>query len=253
MRIVGLALIAALAMSSLATTRASAEPPEFGRCAKKAKAEGIGYSDKKCSKSAEGANAKYEWLPGPGPKPGFTVKGGEAHFISFSVNGVRQVICTASEGAGMIVGNKTTDGSYRYTGCALAGVATCASSGEPEGTIEFPEFTGALGIIHPGKIPSADDVGIAVGDSAVTTLTCGGVTVMIKGHVILTITHPTKMSLTATLETRVKHGAQYPQGFVGGPSEILEMSSYGEEFLAVRFETVMVQTFEEAIERNPAV
>ncbi len=59
-RIVGLCLVAAFALSAIAVSTASATAPEFGRCLKKAKAEGSGFSDSKCNK-AIGTGAKYEW------------------------------------------------------------------------------------------------------------------------------------------------------------------------------------------------
>jgi hypothetical protein len=69
--ILGLCVLAALAISSVAVATASAEAPEFGRCIKKAKAEGAGYSDAGCT-TAVGSGAKYEWLSGPGAKAHFT-------------------------------------------------------------------------------------------------------------------------------------------------------------------------------------
>lgn len=75
---IGLCLMAVLAVCACATASASAAGPEFGRCIKKAKAGGSGYSDGNCTEKAE-AEAKYEWLAGPGPKPGFTTS---ARFVA---------------------------------------------------------------------------------------------------------------------------------------------------------------------------
>jgi hypothetical protein len=60
-RIIGLCVIAALAIGAVAVSSASAAAPEFGRCIKKAKAEGTGYSNAGCTTSASGSEAKYEW------------------------------------------------------------------------------------------------------------------------------------------------------------------------------------------------
>ncbi|MGD0452433.1 MAG: hypothetical protein ABSB69_02440 [Solirubrobacteraceae bacterium] len=57
--------MAALAISVVAVATASAEAPEFGRCVKKAKAEGSGYSNAGCTTEV-GSGAKYEWKSGPG-------------------------------------------------------------------------------------------------------------------------------------------------------------------------------------------
>jgi hypothetical protein len=59
-RIIGLCVIAALAISAVAVASASAAAPEFGRCIKKAKAEGSGFSNAGCTTSVE-SGAKYEW------------------------------------------------------------------------------------------------------------------------------------------------------------------------------------------------
>lgn len=72
---VGLCLVAALSISALAVATASAaeEAPEFGRCIKKeGKPAGKGYSDAGCITSVE-TGAKYEWAPGPGADPHFTI------------------------------------------------------------------------------------------------------------------------------------------------------------------------------------
>jgi hypothetical protein len=71
LRALGLCMVAALAISAIAVSSASAEAPEYGRCIKKAKAEGGGYSNSGCTTSVE-TGAKFEWVAGPGPKAHFT-------------------------------------------------------------------------------------------------------------------------------------------------------------------------------------
>ena len=71
LRMIGLCLVAVLAIGAVAAAGASAEAPEYGRCIKKAKTEGAGFSDSNCG-TAVGTEGKYEWLAGPGPKAGFT-------------------------------------------------------------------------------------------------------------------------------------------------------------------------------------
>jgi hypothetical protein len=71
MTIIGLCAVAALAICAVAAGSASAAPPEFGRCIKKAKVEGSGFSDSSCT-TAVSSGAKDEWVPGPGPKAHFT-------------------------------------------------------------------------------------------------------------------------------------------------------------------------------------
>jgi hypothetical protein len=71
LRMIGLCLVAVVAIGAVAAASASAEAPEYGRCIKKAKTEGAGFSDANCN-SAVGAEGKYEWIAGPGPKAKFT-------------------------------------------------------------------------------------------------------------------------------------------------------------------------------------
>jgi hypothetical protein len=67
----GLCMVVALVSSAVAVASASAEPPEFGRCIKKAKAEGAGYSNANCT-TAVSTGARFEWAAGPGAKNKFT-------------------------------------------------------------------------------------------------------------------------------------------------------------------------------------
>lgn len=55
----------------VAAASAAERQPEYGRCVKKAVAGGSGYRPG-CTKATVGKHSDYEWLAGPGPKPGFT-------------------------------------------------------------------------------------------------------------------------------------------------------------------------------------
>jgi hypothetical protein len=74
-RLIGLCLVAMLVLVAINVAGASAEvvSPEIGRCVKKATVAGAGYSDGACT-HAVASNAHYEWVPGAGPQPGFTLK-----------------------------------------------------------------------------------------------------------------------------------------------------------------------------------
>ena len=78
-RLSGACVIALLAISLVGVASASAETLELGRCVKKSKAEGAGYSDSACNHAVT-TGAKYEWVAGPGADPGFTMV--EHHFFS---------------------------------------------------------------------------------------------------------------------------------------------------------------------------
>jgi hypothetical protein len=69
---IGQCVVVALLTSGFAAASALAsEAPEFGRCVKKATHEGVGFSDSKCVHGVS-TGAKFEWVPGPGAKAGFT-------------------------------------------------------------------------------------------------------------------------------------------------------------------------------------
>jgi hypothetical protein len=72
-RIIGIFVLAALAVCAIGASAAWAEAPEFGRCIKKGKAEGSGYSNAGCT-SAVSSGARFEWASGPGPNAHFTAK-----------------------------------------------------------------------------------------------------------------------------------------------------------------------------------
>jgi len=63
LKTLAICLLTVFAIGVVTAATASAAAPEFGRCVKKAKAEGSGYSNAGCT-TATGAGAKYEWLSG---------------------------------------------------------------------------------------------------------------------------------------------------------------------------------------------
>lgn len=67
----GACVTMALASGVVGVATASAAPPEYGRCIKKAVKGGAGYKAG-CTKAKSGKNTEFEWVAGPGPKPGFT-------------------------------------------------------------------------------------------------------------------------------------------------------------------------------------
>ena len=60
----------AVCVCAVTASAAGAAAPEFGRCIKKEKAGGSGYSNSGCT-AAVGSEAKFVWQPGPGPKSKF--------------------------------------------------------------------------------------------------------------------------------------------------------------------------------------
>jgi hypothetical protein len=63
LKTLAICLVAVFAIGAVVAATASAAAPEFGRCVKKAKAEGSGYSNAGCTTKAE-TGAKYQWESG---------------------------------------------------------------------------------------------------------------------------------------------------------------------------------------------
>jgi hypothetical protein len=100
---IGLCLIGTLASSAAVAASASAEAPEYGRCVKGVAHEG-GFSGGTCIATDKMDNdGVYEWLPGPGPKPGFST---EAKTLTTLVSTGTLITCTHESGTGEFVGTK---------------------------------------------------------------------------------------------------------------------------------------------------
>jgi hypothetical protein len=159
-RIVGLCLVAALALVAIASASASAQTAEYGQCLAKKKGN---YSDAACGKSLP-KKGKYEWYPGqpktciakkkgnwanssctvPKPKKGKFEKEPGAKFTTSSGPGSLEVpvlfaalTCKKSTGTGEITGAKTGVVTTVFEECEIS-LEKCTSSGEPTGDIKTP-------------------------------------------------------------------------------------------------------------------
>jgi hypothetical protein len=159
-RIVGLCLVAALALVAIASASASAQTAEYGQCLAKKKGN---YSDAACGKSLP-KKGKYEWYPGqpktciakkkgnwanssctvPKPKKGkfekepgskFTTSSGPGSLESPVLSG--PVVCKKSTGTGEITGAKTGVVSTLFEECESS-LEKCTSSGQSVGNILTP-------------------------------------------------------------------------------------------------------------------
>ena len=100
-RMVGLGIGAALAVSLVLATGASAALPELGRCVKQKHGE---YTTGSCTtKAAKKGAGFFEWEPGAVAN-GFSIKGGLTTFEA-EVSGTK-FACKASSGAGEYVGSQ---------------------------------------------------------------------------------------------------------------------------------------------------
>jgi hypothetical protein len=144
-KIAGLCLVAMFAMSAIVTGTASAVAPEFGQCIKKAKAEGTGFSDSKCTKEGTGTKAKYEWQAGfKSGENEFTSSGGTATLLT--VKG-ESVTCSSESSTGTYKlggNNKEEETTVTFKGCKSNGL-TCTTAGKSPGELVTNPLTGIVG------------------------------------------------------------------------------------------------------------
>ncbi|MGP0103327.1 MAG: hypothetical protein ACLPUT_17110 [Solirubrobacteraceae bacterium] len=118
--IVGLCLAAALALAAMLAPAAQAG--EYGRCVtapKEGRKYTGRYTDKVCTMPATeaereaGKKNRYEWAPGPGPKPGYSSKSTTVVLEG----GAGDITCRSSTDVGRITGPKTGEDQLRFSDC----------------------------------------------------------------------------------------------------------------------------------------
>ncbi len=206
------AMIGILALGSGTAFAVRTFTPEFGRCVKVAKGMNVaGYSDHGCTKETA-SGAKYEWLPGPGAKPGFTASASGVALTLQVAKGHAHpsVECSTATTAGEFTGPFGESLSLTLTGCRM-GSATCQSAGAAAGEVAFAPLQGKL------VISKDESFGVPLVQwspqlgETLAAFECGGVSVVIS-HSIL---HPIKADKMVSSETErlsVYHiGTQEPE------------------------------------------
>src|SRR5438128_760354 len=115
-RIIGVGLLATVAILTIAAASASADPPELGRCLNIAPATGK-YKGPNCQAEATATEHKYEWFPGPGAKPAFEAEG---LYIHLERPTGEQVFCAPGAIFGKWTGPKTASVEILWKNCANA-------------------------------------------------------------------------------------------------------------------------------------
>ncbi len=254
-RIVGLCLVAAFAVSAVVSASAFAAAPEFGKCVAKA---GGKYATSACD-SEKAKAEKYEWTPGPGAKPGFTsaMKAG----LKATLETVKKtkVVCEGETTKGEVA-------SAAEVGHVVATFTSCTSSGfkchseiggkQAEGEIKTVSMHGGLGYEKLGTKPplnnkTAEEL-TPEGGGEFTSFTCAGISVKVRGAVLHPVT-VNKMLTKVTEKFAASKGKQKPEKYVTGGPIILESSFSGAPFEQSGQTVTTETTFEEAIEVNNVV
>ncbi len=203
-----------------------------------------------------GGTASFDWVPGPGPNPKFTltVKAEEKHpYLLQGINGTRMG-CNEATATGEITGPQTVGNFSEFTwnGCVTAGV------GCEHEQIHAEVGEGLLGVWKTGETPVKDRIGIELTPLHIKcTFTGGAVKMSGEGAVIGQVSAPGAMSLTKILTLAGKkvkgtYHEQVPSKFVGEPAVSMEwgFGGFPEPLVIVWRSTI---AFAEKMEINPVV
>jgi len=281
-RIVGLCLVAVFAMSAVVATSASADNPEYGRCLKQ-KTGKTKYTTAKCTVVASGEKENFEWIPGPGPKAGFTAALKPTTIATLETKAGTKVTCKKLAASGGLYTSTTnvTVAVTDFSECESGGIK-CNTKGAGTGVIKVKELEGELGVIKK-EVPSTKDKigtvlwpaggkpeigetasvfvefecgtltvlwpkgGTATSGSEFVEFECGTLTVKVKNSVISPVTS-NAMKLTATVKFTAAKGVQKPTKFEGGPNMFLESKFSAAAYEQSGQSATTIQTNEEKIE-----
>jgi hypothetical protein len=234
MRILGLCLVAAFAVTAFAASSASALP-EVERCVEKVEIKSK-YTDANCNVKAVKGNGTHELVKGLS-KPGFTGSSGHA---ALETESGTKIECTGSAAAGKWdVDGEGTKALVKevetvvanFSGCTL-GVAkkNCQNKGAETGKITTNELEGPLGYLSKAKKEVGAELKPHVKKGTFATFECEGFGTILVGEgtgklgdcIIASVTSKTdEMASSGTeLYTGVKGSEgqeQTPQRFEGKP------------------------------------
>jgi alpha-tubulin suppressor-like RCC1 family protein len=201
--------------------------PELGRCVKVNTGTGE-YEGSHCQTSgASPAKRDHNWLPGPGPKPGFTgvLEGltvGEAVKLQ-TANAAHLISCSNSEVKGQYTGVKSEKVKVELLGCTLSGKICTGEAGFQEGEIHFSAESSTLGFVRTGTKPVAGwdlkpiSVEITCGRPPETSITRD----KLEGSVIGKVGKASSMYLEFLETYNATAGKQKPEKLVNAPKDVL--------------------------------
>jgi hypothetical protein len=250
MKLVGLSAIVGAALAAFVAAPAFATAPEFGRCLAKT---GGKFSDAGCTKPV-GSGGKFEWNPGPGPKPNFHSKIKELTSATLETVGGTKITCKQEESPGVFKNAKEVGGVVaKFNECKVSTIP-CNSAGAAAEEIVTSPLGGVLGVEKvstegPVKNKLAVELHSEAGNIA--EFNCGGLPVVVKGSVL----HPVssnKMLIKATEKFAATKGEQKPSMFAGekDDSHILESNTNGGPFEEAGQTITAIATYEEKIEAS---
>jgi hypothetical protein len=236
-----------LVAAALVSTSAWGAAPEFGRCVAVAAGTG-GYSNAGCT--AAGGSKKFQWLPGPGPKSGFTAVIKPATTLKLESVGKTKIACTGLTVSGSVLDAVSVlYGTFTFTGCQKENAKkehfTCATRGGPAGTVALGPLGGRLGVIKTEATPVKNKIGLQV-RTFDEEIQCGIESVSVLGNITVPV-KTNKMAAAETLKFAETAGVQKPLGFEGERPRLefnFEQGGLG---------VTALQSYEENIEVNSVV
>ena len=256
----GLCLIGTLATSAAVAASASAEAPEYGRCVKGVAHEG-GFAGGTCMATDKMDNdGAYEWLPGPGAKPGFTTKKTSGSVVFETVKGTK-IICTSESSTGEVLSTKEIRiPSIKFNGCMSSAGQENSPGAAPE-EIVTNSVTGHLRFAIGGKVKKlVDDELVATSTPLVAIMECAGFVTELRTEAtggLLNQLVADKMVTISSSKYAATKGEQKPSEYEdleGKPVAAgLESNFAGGPFEETGFTLTSEQTNEEAIEVNAVV
>jgi len=249
-RIIGLALFAAFALSAVAVSSASAL--EFGKCVKKT---GGAYKNSGCSLK-EAGNEKFAW------EPYSTLSAASKKFSAKLKEGIAtletesgtKVTCTGEKNTGAEVSGpqEVSKVVAEFSGCESNGVK-CNGTGQGVGLITTASLSGTMGIEKPGATKDKDKIAQELhgpGGGALANFECSALAkIAVTGNILHKAT-VNKMLLTATEKFAATKAEQKPDHYAGGKADdhiLFSALNGGTPEEAGQTITALV-TFEEKIE-----
>jgi len=216
-------------------------PPIFGRCLR---VTGGRFLNPECTGVAS-RRGKYEWFPGPGPKPGFAVADASSSPILLETTGKKRLVCTGASGAGSITGLRTASLRLTFTGCSEGG-EQCEST-DVEGEIALAELEGTLAWSNKAK--KILDLDLTAPGGSPGSYHCGSKTrLVLSTSGILLPVATNRPGVTAKDVFKESKGVQRPDALEGEPQLMFkELREKGgssvEEGVGLR--ASLIQTYEE--------
>ncbi|HTW41447.1 MAG TPA: IPT/TIG domain-containing protein [Solirubrobacteraceae bacterium] len=198
-------------------------PPSLGRCV----STGEGGGEYAAGCTVRRAGGGYEWLSGPGGKPGFSAANGASTIETVHK---QEIACTGERTAGEWAGAKLlTAVTLTLTGCQLQGAA-CTSAGAPSGELDISGLEGTLGWEVEEHDAVAIDLYAAARGAQLASATCAASAVTLAGSVLAPIVPVNRMTEAFTVKYGASKGIQKPEHLEGEANDVLELSLAGSPF-----------------------